>query len=108
MDHRQRLTYTGTGANNRLAGKDTTPDFTITFPAITNLSSVVITNVIFGFGESPNYGWNSITVPVETPEPDAAILVRHRPLPDCHRGEHPPFRAVTDQIRQPHGPSRLA
>ena len=27
------------------------PDFTITFPAITNLSNVVITNVIFGFGE---------------------------------------------------------
>ena len=53
---------------------DTTPDFTITFPAITNLSNVVITNVIFGFGESANYGWNSITVPVETPEPDSAIL----------------------------------
>ncbi len=53
---------------------DTTPDFTITFPSITNLSSVVITNVIFGFGESANYGWNSIAVPVETPEPDTAIL----------------------------------
>ena len=53
---------------------DASPDFTITFPAITNLSNVVITNVIFGFGESANYGWNSITVPVETPEPDAAIL----------------------------------
>ena len=50
---------------------DTTPDFTITFPSTTNLSNVVITNVIFGFGESPNYGWNSITVPVETPEPEA-------------------------------------
>jgi hypothetical protein len=70
------LTYTGTGTNNRLAGMDTTPDFTITFPTITNLSNVVITNVIFGFGESPNYGWNSITVPVETPEPDSAILFR--------------------------------
>ena len=69
------LTYTGSGTNNRLAGMDTTPDFTITFPSITNLSNVVITNVIFGFGESANYGWNSITVPVETPEPDAAILL---------------------------------
>ena len=46
------LTYTGSGTNNRLAGMDATPDFTITFPSITNLSSVVITNVIFGFGES--------------------------------------------------------
>ena len=52
------LTYTGTGTNNRLAGMDTTPDFTITFPTTTNLSNVVITNVIFGFGESANYGWN--------------------------------------------------
>jgi hypothetical protein len=68
------LTYTGSGTNNRLAGMDTTPDFTITFPAITNLSNVVITNVIFGFGEGANYGWNSITVPVETPEPDSTIL----------------------------------
>ena len=68
------LTYTGTGTSNRLAGKDTIPDFTITFPAITNLSNVVITNVIFGFGESANYGWNSITVLQETPEPDSAIL----------------------------------
>ncbi len=68
------LTYTGSGTNNRLAGMDTTPDFTITFPSITNLSNVVITNVIFGFGESANYGWNSIAVPVETPEPDTAIL----------------------------------
>jgi hypothetical protein len=68
------LTYSGNGVNNRLAGKDTSPDFTIAFPAITNLSNVVITNVIFGFGESPNYGWNSITVPVETPEPDSAVL----------------------------------
>jgi hypothetical protein len=69
------LTYTGSGTNNRLAGMDTRPDFTITFPSITNLSNVVITNVIFGFGESANYGWNSITVPVETPEPDAVILL---------------------------------
>lgn len=68
------LNYTGSGTSNRLAGMDTSPDFTITFPAITNLSNVVITNVIFGFGESANYGWNSITVPVETPEPDAVIL----------------------------------
>ena len=68
------LTYTGSGTSNRLSGKDTMPDFTITFPTITNLSSVVITNVIFGFGESANYGWNSITVPVETPEPDSTIL----------------------------------
>ena len=57
-----------------LSGRDTVPDFTITFPAITNLSNVVITNVIFGFGEDTNYGWNSITVPQETPEPDSAIL----------------------------------
>jgi hypothetical protein len=80
-----RFTLTGAGtpvrnstltgiSDNRLSGRDTTPDFTITFPALTNLSSVVITNVIFGFGEDANYGWNSITVPVETPEPDAAIL----------------------------------
>jgi hypothetical protein len=69
------LKYTGSGTNNRLSGMDASPDFTITFPSITNLSSVVITNVIFGFGESPNYGWNSITVPVETPEPDAGILL---------------------------------
>jgi hypothetical protein len=68
------LTYTGTGTGNRLSGRDSTPDFTITFPTITNLSNVVITNVIFGFGESANYGWNSITVPVETPEPDSAVL----------------------------------
>jgi hypothetical protein len=68
------LTYTGTGSGNRLAGHDTVPDFTITFPAITNLSNVVITNVIFGFGESANYGWNSVMVPQETPEPDSAIL----------------------------------
>ena len=68
------LVYSGNGVNNRLAGKDTTPDFTITFPDITNLSNVVITNVIFGFGEDANYGWNSIIVPVETPEPDSAIL----------------------------------
>jgi hypothetical protein len=68
------LTYTGSGTNNRLAGRDTIPDFTITFPTATNLSTVVITNVIFGFGESANYGWNSITVPVETPEPDSTML----------------------------------
>ncbi len=68
------LTYTGTGTNNRLAGMDTTPDFTITFPTTTNLSNVVITNVIFGFGESANYGWNTITVPVETPELSSTIL----------------------------------
>jgi hypothetical protein len=68
------LTYTGAGTNNRLAGMDTTPDFTITFPTTTNLSSVVITNVIFGFGESANYGWNTITVPVETPELSSTIL----------------------------------
>jgi hypothetical protein len=70
------LTYTGNGVNNRLAGMDTTPDFTITFPSTTNLSTVVIKNVIFGFGESANYGWNTITVPVETPEPDSVILFR--------------------------------
>jgi hypothetical protein len=69
------LTYTGSGTGNRLSGHDTVPDFTITFPAATNLSSVVITNVIFGFGEDANYGWNSITVPVETPEPDSKILI---------------------------------
>ena len=69
------LTYTGTGTNNRLSGMDTTPDFTITFPTTTNLSSVVITNVIFGFGESANYGWNDITVPVETPELSPTILI---------------------------------
>ena len=69
------LTYTGNGTNNRLSGMDTTPDFTITFPAITNLSNVVITNVIFGFGESANYGWNDITVPVETPELSPTILI---------------------------------
>ena len=68
------LTYTGTGTNNRLSGMDTTPDFTITFPTTTNLSNVVITNVIFGFGESANYGWNTITVPVETPELSPTIL----------------------------------
>ena len=68
------LTYTGNGVNNRLAGMGTSPAFTITFPAITNLSNVVITNVIFGFGEDANYGWNSITVSQETPEPDSAIL----------------------------------
>ena len=54
---------------------DTTPDFTITFPTTTNLSNVVITNVIFGFGESANYGWNYITVPVETPELSPTILI---------------------------------
>jgi hypothetical protein len=69
------LTYTGTGTYNRLSGMDTTPDFTITFPTATNLSSVVITNVIFGFGESGNYGWNTITVPVETPESSPTILI---------------------------------
>jgi hypothetical protein len=69
------LTYTGSGTGNRLAGHDTIPDFTITFPAITNLSNVVITNVIFGFGEDANYGWDSINVPQETPEPDSVILI---------------------------------
>ena len=69
------LTYTGGGTNNRLSGMDTTPDFTITFPTTTNLSNVVITNVIFGFGESANYGWNDITVPVETPELSPTILI---------------------------------
>jgi hypothetical protein len=68
------LTYTGSGTGNRLSGRDTVPDFTITFPTATNLSNLVITNVIFGFGESANYGWNSITVAQETPEPDSAIL----------------------------------
>lgn len=69
------LTYTGSGTNNRLAGMDTTPDFTITFPTTTNLSALVITNVIFGFGESANYGWNSITVPQETPDPNTMVLI---------------------------------
>jgi hypothetical protein len=31
--------------------------------------------VIFGFGENADYRWGSLTVPVETPEPDAAILL---------------------------------
>jgi hypothetical protein len=52
---------------------DTAPAWVISFGS-TNLSTVVITNVIFGFGESANYGWNTIMVPQETPEPGSAIL----------------------------------
>ena len=60
-------------ASGALAGVDASPAWVITV-GTTNLSNVVITNVIFGFGEDANYGWNSITVPQETPEPDSAIL----------------------------------
>ena len=60
-------------AGGALAGVDALPAWIITF-GTTNLSNVVISNVIFGFGEDPNYGWDSITVPQETPEPDSAIL----------------------------------
>jgi hypothetical protein len=68
----------GSGAaysSGALAGLDTSPSWVITFPTGTNLSSIVITNVIFGFGESANYGWNDITVPVETPELSPTILI---------------------------------
>jgi hypothetical protein len=57
------------------AGLNTSPSWVITFPSGTNLSSIVITNVIFGFGESANYGWNYITVPVENPELSPTILI---------------------------------
>jgi hypothetical protein len=73
------LSYTGSGSKNRLAKMDATPDFTITFPGA-DLSKVVITNVIFGFGfetgssGEAEYGWDTYTVPQETPEPDSAIL----------------------------------
>jgi len=60
-------------ASGALAGVDALPAWVINLGA-TNLSNVVITNVIFGFGEDANYGWNSITVAQETPEPDSAIL----------------------------------
>jgi hypothetical protein len=56
-------------------GLNTSPSWVITFPTGTNLSSIVITNVIFGFGESANYGWDDITVPVETPELSPTILI---------------------------------
>ena len=61
-------------AGGALAGVDASPAWVINVGA-TNLSNLVITNVIFGFGEDANYGWNSITVPQETPEPDSAILI---------------------------------
>jgi hypothetical protein len=62
-------------ASGAFAGLNTSPSWVITFPTGTNLSSIVITNVIFGFGESADYGWNSITVPVETPELSPTILI---------------------------------
>jgi hypothetical protein len=61
-------------ASGALAGVDTSPAWVINF-GTTNLSNVVITNVIFSFGEDANYGWNSITVPQETPEPGSRILI---------------------------------
>ncbi len=56
-------------------GKNVLPSWTINV-GTTDLSSLKITNVIFGFGESSttDYGWGTITVPQETPEPDSVIL----------------------------------
>jgi hypothetical protein len=73
------LDYTGNGSKNHLAGMDTVPNFTITFPGA-NLSNVVITNVIFGFGfetgasGEAEYGWNTITAQEDAPEPGSMIL----------------------------------
>jgi hypothetical protein len=61
-------------ASGALARVDASPARVITF-GTTNLSNVMITNVIFGFGKDANYGWNSIIVPQETPEPDSRILI---------------------------------
>ena len=64
------LTYT----SGALKGHITTPSWTINLPNA-NLSTVVISNVVFGFGDaSSNYGWDTFTVPQETPEPDSLIL----------------------------------
>jgi len=68
------LVYSGNANANKLGGKDTSPTFTIQFQPTVSLTNVTITNVIFGFGEDPNYGWNFIEAPVETPEPDTIVL----------------------------------
>jgi hypothetical protein len=63
-------TYTGTQA---FAPFDTTPSWVMNF-STADPTSVVITNVIFGFGEGTSYGSGFIDVPVETPEPGSVIL----------------------------------
>ena len=68
------VVYSGNGNANKLAGKETSPAFTIQFQPTVSLTNVKITNVVFGFGEDANYGWNFIEVPVETPEPDTIVL----------------------------------
>jgi hypothetical protein len=64
------LTY----ASGSLKNVDTSPDWVIKFATGTDLSHVVIANVIFGFGESANYGWGSMPGAEETPEPGSLIL----------------------------------
>ena len=70
------LTYAG-GA---LAGVDTAPSWVINFSSTTDLSTVVINDVTFGFGEAANYGGASFSVTVQqapenAPEPDSMILL---------------------------------
>jgi hypothetical protein len=56
-------------------GLNTLPSWTISVGNV-DISNLKISNVIFGFGESSttDYGWNSITVPADTPEPGSVIL----------------------------------
>ena len=76
-----------TYSTGKFAGVDTSPDWLINFAARTDLTNVVITNVIFGFGEGTNFGSQSFEMQgggpidpvgsvgsVDTPEPGSVIL----------------------------------
>jgi hypothetical protein len=68
------LTY----STGKFAGVDTSPDWLINFAAGIDLTNVVITNVIFGWGEGTNFGSEFFEMqgapPVDTPEPGSVIL----------------------------------
>ena len=64
-------TYTGAQS---FATFDVTPSWVINFTAGIDPNTVVITNVIFGFGKTAGYGTEFVTVEQETPEPGSVIL----------------------------------